>query len=38
VYGTWSLTAKEHKLRVFENRVMRRMFGPKGDEINRRLE
>jgi hypothetical protein len=29
---TWSLTVREeHKLRVFENRVLRRIFGPKGD-------
>jgi hypothetical protein len=28
--GTWSLTVREeHKLRVFENRVLRRIFGPK---------
>jgi hypothetical protein len=27
---TWSLTLREeHKLRVFENRVLRRIFGPK---------
>jgi hypothetical protein len=33
LYGceTWSLTVREeHKLRVFENRVLRRIFGPKG--------
>ena len=24
---------KEHRLRVFENRVLRRIFGPKRDEI-----
>ena len=31
---TWSLTPrKERKLRVFENRALRRMFGPKRDEI-----
>jgi hypothetical protein len=24
---------KEHKLRVFENRVLRRIFGPNEDEI-----
>jgi hypothetical protein len=28
---TWSLTLKkEHRLRVYENRVLKRMFGPKG--------
>jgi hypothetical protein len=35
LYGceTWSLTRREeHSLRVFENRVLRRIFGPKGDE------
>jgi hypothetical protein len=31
---TWSLTVREeHKLRVFENRVLRRIFGPKGDGV-----
>jgi hypothetical protein len=24
---------EEHRLRVFENRVLRRTFGPKGDEV-----
>jgi len=24
---------EEHRLRVLENRVMRRIFGPKGDEV-----
>jgi hypothetical protein len=36
LYGceTWSVTLREeHRLRVFENRVLRRMFGPKGDEV-----
>jgi hypothetical protein len=29
---TWSLTLREeHRLRVFENRVLREMFGPKRD-------
>jgi hypothetical protein len=29
---TWSLTIREeHKLRVFENRVLRKIFGPKRD-------
>ena len=32
--GTWSLTLREERrLRVFENRVLRRTFGPKRDEI-----
>jgi hypothetical protein len=31
---TWSLTLREeHRLKVFENRVLRRIFGPKGDEV-----
>jgi len=31
---TWSLTLKEERgLRVFENRKLRRIFGPKRDEI-----
>jgi hypothetical protein len=30
----WSLTVREeHKLRVFENRVLRRIFGPKRDGV-----
>ena len=30
--GTWSLTLREERrLRVFENRVLRRIFGPKRD-------
>jgi hypothetical protein len=36
LYGckTWSLTVREeHKLKVFENRVLRGIFGPKGDEV-----
>ena len=33
-YETWSLTLREERrLRVFENRVMRRVFGPKRDEV-----
>jgi uncharacterized membrane protein len=38
LYGceTRSLTFKEkHKVRVFENRVLRRIFGPKTDEVTR---
>jgi hypothetical protein len=36
LYGceTWSLTLREeHRLRVFENRVLRRTFGPKRDDV-----
>jgi hypothetical protein len=30
----WSLTLREgHRLRVFENRVLGRIFGPKTDEV-----
>jgi hypothetical protein len=38
LYGceTWSLTLREqHRLRVFENRVLRRIFGAKRDEVTR---
>jgi len=32
--GTWSLTLREEgKLRVFENMVLRRIFGPRRDEV-----
>jgi hypothetical protein len=31
---TWSMTLREeHRPRVFENRVLRRIFGPKRDEV-----
>ena len=36
LYGceTWSLTLRdEHRLRVFENRVLRRIFGPRRDGV-----
>jgi hypothetical protein len=36
LYGceTWSVTLREeHRLRVFENRALRRSFGPKRDEV-----
>jgi hypothetical protein len=39
---TWSLTIRKgHRLRVFENRVLRRICGPKRDEVTgdwRKLE
>ena len=40
LYGceTWSLTLREErKMRVFENMVWRRIFGPRRDEITREL-
>ena len=36
LYGceTWSLTLKEEqRLTIFENRVLRKIFGPKGEEV-----
>ena len=36
LYGceTWSLTLQdERKLRLFENKVLRRIFGPRRDEV-----
>ena len=31
---TWSLTLREErKLRIFENMVLRRIFGPRRDEV-----
>jgi hypothetical protein len=34
VCETWSLTLREeHRLGVFENKVLRRIFGPKRDEV-----
>ena len=38
LYGceTWSLTLREErKLRVFENMVLRRIFGPRAEEVTR---
>jgi hypothetical protein len=35
-WDTWSLTLwEEHRLRVFENRVLRKIFDPKRDEVTR---
>ena len=41
VYGceTWSLTLREERgLRVFENRMLRRIFGPEREKGNRGVE
>jgi hypothetical protein len=36
---TWSLTLREdHRLRVFEKKMLRRIFGPKRDEVTGSLE
>jgi hypothetical protein len=36
--GTYCLTVREeHRQRMFENKVLRIVFGPKSDDINRRL-
>jgi hypothetical protein len=38
LYGceAWSLTLREeHRLKAFENRVLRNIFGPKRDEVTR---
>jgi hypothetical protein len=33
-YGTWPLTLEEkHRFRMYENRVLRRIFGPKREEV-----
>jgi hypothetical protein len=33
-FSSWSLTLREeHRLKVFENRVLRKIFGPKRDEV-----
>jgi hypothetical protein len=33
-HETWSLTLRDkRRLRVFENTLLRRIFGPKGDEL-----
>jgi hypothetical protein len=35
-YVTWSFSLREeHRLRVFESRVLRRIFGRKRDEVAR---
>jgi hypothetical protein len=31
----WSLTREEFRLRVFENRVLQRILGPKRDRVKR---
>jgi hypothetical protein len=35
---TWSVTLREeHRLRMFKNRVLRKMLGPKRDEVTGEL-
>jgi hypothetical protein len=35
---TWSLTLREeYGLRMFENRMLRNIFGPKREEISRKI-
>jgi hypothetical protein len=37
-YETWFLTLREeHKLRMYENRVLRKIFGLKRDDVMGRL-
>jgi hypothetical protein len=37
-YETWSITLREERrLRVFEKRVLRRIFGPKRDDVTGKL-
>ena len=37
-YETWSLKLREkHRLRLFENRVLMRIFGPRRDKVTRDL-
>jgi hypothetical protein len=37
VFEAWSLTlSEERRLRVFENRVLRRVFGPKRDDVTQK--
>ena len=41
LYGceTWSLTLREErKLKLFENRVLRKIFGPRRDEVKGVME
>jgi len=41
LYGceTWSLTLKEERrLRVFDKRALRRIFGPKSSEVTKEIE
>jgi len=38
-YETWLLTLREERrLRVFETRVLRRIFGHKREEVNRTVD
>jgi hypothetical protein len=33
--GTWSLTVEEYKLSVFENYMLKKIFGPKREKVTR---
>jgi hypothetical protein len=34
-FGIWNVMSlrEEHRLRMFENRALRRIFGPKGEKV-----
>jgi hypothetical protein len=32
-YATRFLTPREHRLKIFENRVLKKIFGPKREEV-----
>jgi hypothetical protein len=38
-YETWSLTRRdERRMKVFENRVLKRIFGPKRGKVKKEVE
>jgi hypothetical protein len=38
-YETWSVTLKEeHRLGVYDNKMLERIFGPKREEVEGRFE
>jgi hypothetical protein len=34
-FQTWFITLREHRLRVFRNRVIKKIYGPKRDKLTR---